>query len=638
LDQQFVHPVLFSFRNFIQKPKLDPRIKIFSFDDGTAASLKALDIPLATWGKVIARFYEIKDVKILIDKVFDLPYSDPEIQSFLDQTGLASGRTSIITFTHPGEIPYRKSVPEAVIKESQRVIFDQEEIALKVGQKKRNLYGANSEILRALGRFGHANYEGDNEIDPIFKVGDGLISLHASLTAGIQVSFEGEDLAVNGSRLPLDHNGRLLVDFAPKDFYLKHAYSFLAIIDRTRTGKDFSVIQPGDFVVILPAMYTGNTDFRETPFGPMAGGYHLVAVLQSALSGKWLQKLEDPGFVTFLIGILSFLAAYKLSAIAALILVPFIPMVLFLISAGLFVSFGMVWSFSFPVIAALVLFLLGMSLKSRFVQIEELRIQKELEVAILVQRTFFKTPPGLETNDVKSRIGIVGRYQPATECGGDWWGAFHKNGYTYVFIGDAVGHGVPAALVTAVAFSVTKTVESELAESGGEPLDPVTLMNKINLVLIAMGSNLACMTFFGLRVCEQSGECVFANAGNQQPILIPSNSTDSRLTINKRTKNLAARGDLLGVDENLLLVSRSLVLVSGDKIVLFTDGMIENRSASTQKQIGRNWLTETVVVKAGLDLNLFCEEVWNSYLAAIGSTPADDDATLVAIEFYPASS
>ena len=637
LDQQLVHPVLFRLRNAIKKPKLDPRIKIFSFDDGTAAALKTLDIPLATWGKVIARFSEIKDVKILIDKVFDLPYSPDEIQTFLAQTISLSGSASIITFTHPGEIPYRRSVPEQLIKESQRVLFDGEEISQSASKKKRNLYGANPEILKALGRFGHANYEGDNEIDPIFKVGDGLISLHVALTEGLKVSFEGSQLAVNGKRLPVDHDGRLLVDFSPKSFYLEHAYSFLAIIDRTRTGKQFSVIQPGDFVVILPAMYTGNTDFRETPFGPMAGGYHLVAVLQSALSGNWLQKLEDPGFVTFLIGILCFIAAYRLGAMAALIVLPCILAVLFLISAALFVSYGMVWSFSFPVIAALVLFLLGISLKSRLVQIEELRIQKELEIAILVQKTFFKTPPSLGANEVKPRIGITARYQPATECGGDWWGSFQKNGYTYVFIGDAVGHGVPAALVTAVAFSVTKTVESELAKSGDDPLDPVTLMIQINIVLVAMGSNLACMTFFALRVCEASGECVFANAGNQQPILIPSDSSDSRLTINKRTKNLAARGNLLGVDENLLLVSQSMVLAPGDKIVLFTDGLIENMTTVTHQQIGRRWLTEIAVMKAGLELNRFCDEVWNSYLAVIGNTPADDDATLVAIEFYPPS-
>ncbi|MCX6127108.1 MAG: hypothetical protein NTV34_20485 [Proteobacteria bacterium] len=182
LDQQFVHPVLFGLRNFIQKPKLDPRIKIFSFDDGTAAALKALDIPLDTWGKVIARFSEIKDVKILIDKVFDVPYSSDEIRSFLAQTNSLSGRASIITFTHPGEIPYRKSVPEEVIKETQRSFFGKEEIAQSAGKQKRNLYGAHPEILQGLGRFGHANYEGDNEIDPIFKVGDGLISLHAALT------------------------------------------------------------------------------------------------------------------------------------------------------------------------------------------------------------------------------------------------------------------------------------------------------------------------------------------------------------------------------------------------------------------------------------------------------------------------
>ena len=47
--------------------------------------------------------------------------------------------------------------------------------------------------------------------------------------------------------------------------------------------------------------------FAKSARGHWGVGYHIVALLQSALSGKWLSKLEDPGILTFLLGTLSFL-------------------------------------------------------------------------------------------------------------------------------------------------------------------------------------------------------------------------------------------------------------------------------------------------------------------------------------------
>ena len=275
----------------------------------------------------------------------------------------------------------------------------------------------------------------------------------------------------------------------------------------------------------------------------------------------------------------------------------------------------------------------GISLKSRLGQIEELRIQKELEVAKLVQDTFFKRANADADLKVTGVLKIDGRFRAATECGGDWWGSFSKNGYTYVFIGDAIGHGVPAALVTAVAFSVVKTAESELAKSDHLVLDPVDLMAQINTVLIAMKSELACLTFFCCRIDERTGECVFANAGNQQPILVPKDSNDPRLSSNQRMKPLPARGDILGLNEVFHTNLKSIQLHHGDKLAFFTDGIIENRNATTSKQIGREWLKSTIEDRVDLELAQFCEEVWNSYLKAVGSAPPDDDTTFVVLEF-----
>lgn len=637
LNLKLVHPALFNLRDLVQKPKLDPRIKIFLFDDATASKLKSLDLPLATWGKVISRFSEIDGVHVIIDKVFDLPFSDDEVSGFVEELSSFEKKTSVISFVHPSEIPYRKAIPNQVLKQNQELILKNNQDLTRnlevIPPKTLNVYGARSDILEAIGTFGHANYEGDHEINPFLKVAEGVLSIHVAFSTALDVVLNKNGLTINQKKVPQDSKGRTLIDFAPKSFYLKNAYSFLAIVERTKNGKEFSVVNPGDFVVILPAMYTGNTDFRGSPFGPMSGGYHIVALLQSALSGKWLSKLEDPGVFTFLLGILSFLAAYRLRPIRALLLLPVIPISLFAVSGFLFVLYGIVWSFAIPALCSFALVIVGISLKSRLGQIEELRIQRELEVAKLVQDTFFKRPSIHDEVKVTSALKIDGRFRAATECGGDWWGSFHKNGYTYVFIGDAIGHGVPAALVTAVAFSVVKTAESELAQSTNLHLDPVTLMAKINLVLVAMKSELACMTFFCCRIDDSTGECVFANAGNQQPILVPKSSKDLRLSVNQRIKPLSARGDFLGLSEEFDSELKKIQLIDGDKLAFYTDGIIENRNATTLKQIGRGWLKDAIQDRVDLELPRFCDEIWKSYLDTVGSSPADDDSTFVVLEF-----
>src|SRR5688572_26299642 len=75
-------------------------------------------------------------------------------------------------------------------------------------------------------------------------------------------------------------------------------------------------------------------------------------------------------------------------------------------------------------------------------------MEKELEVARTIQETL--VPPS-DTVDRKF-VKIAGYFQPASQCGGDWW-TYHdlKDGKVLVVIGDVTGHGVPSAMITAAA-------------------------------------------------------------------------------------------------------------------------------------------------------------------------------------------
>jgi HAMP domain-containing protein len=68
---------------------------------------------------------------------------------------------------------------------------------------------------------------------------------------------------------------------------------------------------------------------------------------------------------------------------------------------------------------------------------EKARIDRELETARVVQNAFFP-----KTLSAPGRLGVVGHYRSATECGGDWWGHFPlADGRDLIGIGDATGHG-----------------------------------------------------------------------------------------------------------------------------------------------------------------------------------------------------
>lgn len=198
-------------------------------------------------------------------------------------------------------------------------------------------------------------------------------------------------------------------------------------------------------------------------------------------------------------------------------------------------------------------------------------------------------------------------------------------------LGDAVGHGVPAALVTAVAFSATRMLDMNASTDSSSPLAPSVILSNLNNVLCDMNSEMACMTFFILRVHDDTGDCVFANAGNPQPALIPSDSADDRLAKGQRFKTLLARGDVLGLSADATFAEHQITLKPGDRIVMYTDGLVENTAESSREPIGKIWLKQKLNHLANESAPSLREQLWDAYLKSIGSVPPADDVTLVVI-------
>ena len=103
---------------------------------------------------------------------------------------------------------------------------------------------------------------------------------------------------------------------------------------------------------------------------------------------------------------------------------------------------------------------------------EKARLEKELEVAQLVQASFFP-----EDKIMTNAYELHSFYEPATECGGDWWGVIHLENKSIWMIADASGHGVPAALITAVANCCKENLNQLLAKDPDFIKDPNDVLN-----------------------------------------------------------------------------------------------------------------------------------------------------------------
>lgn len=268
-------------------------------------------------------------------------------------------------------------------------------------------------------------------------------------------------------------------------------------------------------------------------------------------------------------------------------------------------------------------------------QVNKARADKELETAKIVQSTFF---PRTEASN--GPIFLSGFYQPAAACGGDLWGHHTLDqGVELVYIGDAMGQGVSAALVTAMAYATTTTVADLLRERPEWRDSPARLLDQLNRQIHDAVRGTISMTFFAAVVDTQRGVITFANAGHNFPVLLPMDSQDPRTAGQRPTLpgakiqpiTLRLSGTPLGMEPSATYTDRTLELRPGDKVLFFTDGLIECSSPKGEVW-GRKYLLEQAVATAHLSPSDMKNELLSRAFTFFGSKGLDDDVTAVVME------
>lgn len=203
--------------------------------------------------------------------------------------------------------------------------------------------------------------------------------------------------------------------------------------------------------------------------------------------------------------------------------------------------------------------------------------------------------------------------------GGDYFDYFlgHDKAKLGIFFGDVAGHGIPAAMMMAMAKAVVAT-------KTGEDVSPnrlLKLANSIFLHLKAKGWR-RMMTALCLRIDTSSGVFSIANAGQCYPVIVKENGSSLRYV---KVVGMPL-GNLLKHDHREIEDK----LESGDTLVLYSDGIIE----ATDKN-GNPFDFERFenLLRNAWDRDL--EAYWQNIYAAYKAWAAiqDDDITFLMVRY-----
>ncbi len=253
---------------------------------------------------------------------------------------------------------------------------------------------------------------------------------------------------------------------------------------------------------------------------------------------------------------------------------------------------------------------------------EKARMEEELETARLVQSTVLATPT------IKcDAIELLPHYLPASECGGDFWDAYIHNNKLTILIGDATGHGAPAAIVTAVAKSCLYTLNSIYAKT---ILTPEQFLTSLNRIILAACKGRLLMTMCLIQLDLVTGEVQIANAGHESPLLLKTGTPDS----GKKPKSevLFSRGERLGFSADAKYTSIKEQLGPGDTILLYTDGISEAHNAEG-KEFGERALKKAFAGTGVRDLSVMRDELVSSLKNHVKEAVQDDDITFVLLSW-----
>jgi phosphoserine phosphatase RsbU/P len=245
------------------------------------------------------------------------------------------------------------------------------------------------------------------------------------------------------------------------------------------------------------------------------------------------------------------------------------------------------------------------------------QIDQDLKAAAGIQQSLLPS----RTPDIPN-VKIAWEFEPCGQIGGDIFNIQPLGMDTIgLYMLDVCGHGVSASLI-AVSASQFLQSNRDFYASQPEIPTPGVVLDRLNRAFPFERFD----SFFSIVYATldyQNGVLTYSCAGHPPPVL---------LSRNRPPEILYQHGPVIGMNDQEAFGETRLQLTPGDKIVLYTDGILECRNSCTGI-FGKDRFYETLDTLSSRSV----EEIIGEVTAGIekytkGSSP-DDDISIMVVEY-----
>ncbi|MFZ2198100.1 MAG: cache domain-containing protein [Thermodesulfovibrionales bacterium] len=246
------------------------------------------------------------------------------------------------------------------------------------------------------------------------------------------------------------------------------------------------------------------------------------------------------------------------------------------------------------------------------------RIEGELSAAREIQMSML--PKIFPAFPHRTEFDIHAIIEPAKEVGGDFYDFFFIDDHHFCFvIGDVSGKGVPASLFMVI----TKTLHKA---SAAPDVNPGLMLTRVNSELSQNNDNSMFVTMFCGILNTTTGEVCYANGGHNPPLLISGHSGEvSYLS--------PEPGLMVGAFEGITYKSGRFLLVPGDIIFLYTDGVTEAMNVEESFFSSERLKDVLSSMKKDNSVRVIVSDVMGEVISFAGGAPQSDDITIMSLEF-----
>ncbi len=243
-----------------------------------------------------------------------------------------------------------------------------------------------------------------------------------------------------------------------------------------------------------------------------------------------------------------------------------------------------------------------------------LKFENELGLAAVLQQSLLpeKTPENKNFN-------ISCFFKPMEQVGGDYYDFVDlENNKKGIIVADVSGHGVSSAFITAM-------LKISFLNYAGRIRSPAKILEKLNRDYCSVIQTGDFVTAFYAVLDPNQSKITYCGAGHPRPLLFRKKGRD--------IEYLKSEGFFLGMFEDARYRDSVVGFYPGDRVLIYTDGIVEAFSDGKNEQFGEKRLLQSFKQNARVPVEPMIHKLVESVQQFMQKSRFYDDIALVAVEF-----